>query len=79
MTKTFIINKGQKPSKEQIREVMEAKKYPIEPDEDAPELSPAMYKAFKSSVIQRNRKKMLDKKIIIIKIAVRVLNCYFQR
>ena len=53
MTKTFIINKGQKPSKEQIREVMEAKKYPIEP----PELSPAMYKAFKSSVIQRNRKK----------------------
>ena len=26
MTKTFIINKGQKPSKEQIREVMEAKK-----------------------------------------------------
>ena len=55
MTKTFIINKGQKPSKEQIREVMEAKKYPIEPD--APELSPAMYKAFKSSVIQRNRKK----------------------
>lgn len=57
MTKTFIINKGQQPSKEQIREVMEAKKYPIEPDEDAPELSPAMYKAFKSSVIQRNRKK----------------------
>ena len=46
MTKTFIINKGQKPSKEQIREVM-----------DAPELSPTMYKAFKSSVIQRNRKK----------------------
>ena len=49
MTKTFIINKGQKPSKEQIREVMEAK--------NATELSPAMYKAFKSSVIQRNRKK----------------------
>ena len=77
MTKTFIINKGQKPSKEQIREVMEAKKYPIEPDEDAPELSPAMYKAFKRfSGIER---KMLDKKIIIIKIAVRVSNCYFQR
>ncbi|MFQ9389756.1 MAG: hypothetical protein ACLR1V_13985 [Coprococcus sp.] len=56
MTKTFIINKGQKPSKEQIREVMEAKKYPIEPDEDAPELC-VLYKAFKSSVIQRNRRK----------------------
>ena len=28
-------------------------------------------------MIQRNRKEKLDKKIIIIKIAVRVLNCYF--
>ena len=26
-------------------------------DEDSPELSPAMYKAFKSSVIHRNRQK----------------------
>ena len=57
MIKTFTINKGQKPTKEQIQEVMNAKKTPIVPDEDAPELSPAMYKAFKSSVIQRNRKK----------------------
>ena len=57
MIKTFTINKGQKPTKEQIHEVMNAKKSPIVPDEDAPELSPAMYKAFKSSVIQRNRKK----------------------
>ena len=37
MTKTFIINKGQNPSKQQIPEVMEAKKYPIEPEEDAQE------------------------------------------
>ena len=50
MIKTFTINKGQKPTKEQIQEVMNAKKSPIVPDEDAPELSPAMYKAFKSSV-----------------------------
>ena len=56
MTKTFIINKGQKPTKEQLQEVMEAKKQSIVFDEDSPELSPAMYKAFKSSVIQRNRK-----------------------
>ena len=47
MIKTFTINKGQKPTKEQIQEVMNAKKSPIVPDEDAPELSPAMYKAFK--------------------------------
>lgn len=57
MTKTFTINKGQKPTDEQIQEVMEAKKQPIVFDEDSPELSPAMYKAFKSSVIQRNRKR----------------------
>ena len=57
MTRTFIINKGQKPTDEQLQEVEEAKKKPIEFDEDSQELSPAMYKAFKSSVIQRNRKK----------------------
>ncbi len=36
MIKTFTINKGQKPTKEQIQEVMNAKKSPIVPDEDAP-------------------------------------------
>ncbi len=29
MTKTFIINKGQKSTNEQLQEVMEAKKHPI--------------------------------------------------
>ena len=57
MTKTFTIDKGQKPTEEQLQEVVEAKKYPIEFDEDCPELSPAMYKAFRSAVVQRNRKK----------------------
>jgi len=57
MIKTFTVNKGEKPTKEQMQEVMNAKKSPIVPDEDAPELSLAMYKAFKCSVIQRNRKK----------------------
>ena len=57
MLKTFTINKGQKPTKGQLQEVMDAKNSPIITDEDAPELSPAMLKAFKSSVIQRNRKK----------------------
>ena len=56
-TKTFIIEAGQKPTEEQLQEVMEAKKYPIEFDEDCPELSSAMYNAFRSSVIQRNSKK----------------------
>lgn len=57
MIKTFTINKGQKPTREQLQEVMNAKESPIIIDEDAPELSPAMYKAFKCSVVQRNRKK----------------------
>lgn len=57
MTKTFTIENGQKPTVEQLKEIEEAKKHPITFDEDCQELSPAMMKAFRSSVIQRNRKK----------------------
>ena len=57
MTKTYVIEKGQRTSEEQLREVEDAKKSPIVFDEDCQELSPAMMKAFKSSVVQRNRKK----------------------
>ena len=57
MTKTFTIKPGQCPTDDQIREVLEAKKQPITFDEDSPEMSPAMFKAFKSAVIQRNRRK----------------------
>ena len=57
MTKTLIINKGDQPTVEQLKEVEEAKKYPITFDEDCEELSPAMQKAFKCAVVQRNRKK----------------------
>lgn len=57
MTRTFIIESGQRPTEEQLKEVEEAKKHPIVFDEDCEELSPAMMKAFQSAVIQRNRKK----------------------
>ena len=57
MTRTFNIDKEQKPTDVQLQEINEAKKKPIVFDEDSPELSHAMYKAFKSSVIQKNRKK----------------------
>ena len=57
MIKTFIIENGQKPTEKQLKEVEEAKNSPIVFDEDCEELSPAMMKAFKSAVIQRNRKK----------------------
>ena len=57
MTKTFTIEKGQRPTEEQLKEVEDAKKAPIVFDEDCQELSPAMMKAFRSAVIQRNRNK----------------------
>ncbi len=57
MTRTFIIKDGQKPSKEQLDEVRAAAKREVQCDEDAPELSPAMVKAFQCSVSRRNRRK----------------------
>lgn len=56
MTKTFIIKEGQTPAQEQLVEVKAAAKREIQFDEDAPELSPAMFKAFRCSVTQRNRR-----------------------
>ncbi len=57
MIKTYITEPNQKPTKEQLAEVEEANKEPIIFDEDCEELSPSMMKAFRSSVIQRNRQK----------------------
>lgn len=57
MIRTFTIKEGQKPTKEQMEEVEAAAKREIQFDEDAPELSPAMIKAFKCSITQRNRRK----------------------
>ena len=57
MTKTYIIESGQKPTEEQLKEIEEAQNSPIVFDENCEELSPAMMKAFKSAVVQRNRKK----------------------
>ena len=61
MTRTLIIESGQKPTEEQLKEVEEAKKSPINFDENCGELSPAMMKAFKSAVVQRNRKRKAQK------------------
>lgn len=57
MTRTFTIKDGQVPTKAQLEEVRDAAKREIRFDEDSPELSPAMQKAFKCSVAQRNRGK----------------------
>lgn len=54
--KTFTIEPGQRLTEEQLKEVEEAMRSPIVFDEDREELSPAMMKAFKSAVIQRDRR-----------------------
>lgn len=46
----------QKPTAEQLKEVEMEKMFPIEFDEDCPE----MMKAFKCAVAQRNRRKRRD-------------------
>ncbi len=57
MIRTFTIKDGQTPTKEQLDEVKAAAKREVQFDEDSPELSPAMFKAFKCSVTQRNRRR----------------------
>ena len=57
MTKTFIIENGQKLTQEQLKEIEEAQNSPVVFDEDCEELSPAMMKAFKSAVVQSNGRK----------------------
>ena len=57
MTKTFTIRSGQQPTQAQLDEVKAAAQREIQFDEDSPKLSPAMYKAFRCSVAQRNRQK----------------------
>ncbi len=56
MEKKSISRVWQGPTEEQLREVEEAKKHPIVFDEDCPEMSPAMIKAFQSSIANRNRR-----------------------
>ena len=46
MIRTFTIEEGQRPTKEQLEEVKAAKNRAPQFDEDSPELSPAMMKAF---------------------------------
>ena len=54
---TYIIEEGQKPTEQQLKEVEEAAKHPITFNKDCEELSPAMMKAMKVAVAQRDRKK----------------------
>lgn len=57
MIRRFTIEPGLGLTEEQLEEIEDARNHPIFFDEDCEELSPAMMKAFKSAVIQRNRRK----------------------
>ncbi len=54
MIRTVTLDRNQKPTKEQIRQIEEAAKKEIVYDEDSPELTPAMEKAFWLAAKNRN-------------------------
>lgn len=54
MIQTVTLNRNQKPTSEQIRQIEEAAKREIVFDEDSPELTPAMEKAFRLAAKNRN-------------------------
>lgn len=55
MIVTAKLSKDGKLTDEQLKELEEAKKFPITYDEDSPELTPEMEKQFKVVVKMRNR------------------------
>ncbi len=54
MMRTVTLDRNQKPTKEQIRQIEEAAKREIVFDDDSPELTPAMEKAFRLAAKNRN-------------------------
>jgi maltodextrin utilization protein YvdJ len=54
MIRTVTLDRNQKPTKEQIKQIEEASKREIIFDEDSPKLTPAMEKAFRLAAKNRN-------------------------
>ncbi len=54
MIRTVTLDRNQKPTEEQIRQIEKASKKEIVFDEDSPELTPAMEKAFRLAAKNRN-------------------------
>lgn len=54
MIQTAILDRKQKPTKKQIQQISKAAKREIVYDEDSPELTPAMEKAFRLAAKNRN-------------------------
>ena len=54
MIRTVTLDRKQKPTEDQIKQIEEATKREIVFDEDSPELTPAMEKAFRLAAKNRN-------------------------
>jgi len=54
MIKTVTLDRNQKPTEEMIHEIQEAAKREIVFDDDSPEMTPAMEKAFRLAAKNRN-------------------------
>lgn len=63
MIRTVTLNRDQKPTEKQIKQIEEAAKREIVFDEDSPELTPAMEKAFRLAA--KNRYTEKDKCIMM--------------
>ena len=60
MIKAVILDKNATPTEEQIREIEAAAKREITFDEDSPELTPAMEKAFRLAAKNRNSRQAIS-------------------
>lgn len=60
MIKTVTLDRNMKPTEEQIKEIEEAAKRKIVFDEDSPEMTPAMEKAFRLAAKNRNTQRNIS-------------------
>ena len=60
MIRTVILDRNQKPTKVQIRQIEEATKREIVFDDDSPQLTPAMEKAFRLAAKNRNTQRKMN-------------------
>lgn len=60
MTRTVTLARNQKPTEEQIWQIEEAAKREIVFNEDSPELTPAMEKAFRLAAKNRNTQRNIS-------------------
>ena len=60
MIRTVTLDRNQKPTEKQIRQIEEATKREIVFDDDSPQLTPAMEKAFRLAAKNRNTQRKMN-------------------